>query len=276
MSARITIGSAEHRSLFCRFFMESHLAYEPREIDWPVLGDEDMMRLTRLPFWNEAVETEHLTSKTVQAAADLAGHAQIREAIALQGYEESRHARLLAELTRFYGIEIDPPAPLPAKRNVDWDFLYVGYGECFDSFFAFGLFELAKKSGFLSREIMEVFEPVLQEEARHILFFVNWLAYRQSNLPWWRRIDRRLRRGVIIALQIWSRIKTAWSMSKRADGENFTLSGHRDVIESLSLRQFLSVCLEENEKRFAAYDPRLLRPRLVPNAVRFVRWFLPK
>lgn len=269
-------GSAEHRQLLARFFVESHLIYVPEQIAWPTLDEMTRARLAGLPFWQEAVSTENITSYTVAAAVALESDADVRAAIALQGMEEQRHAQLLACLTTHYGIPVAPPAPY-RSHDIEHDFLFCGFGECFDSFFAFGLFALAREGGLFDSRLVELFEPVIQEEARHILFFVNWVQYRRTQLPWWRRPAFRLRCGWIILKQIASRIGTARNLGKGAssEGENFTLSAHQNLSLDVSVRQLLDLCLAENDRRLEQYDARLARPRLVPTVARLVRRLLP-
>ena len=288
-AAAIEIGSVAHRELLARFFMDSYVEFVPEQVQWPPLSEESKNRLVSLPFWQEAVATENVTSNTVAAAAALEADPGLREAIALQGFEEGRHARLLQALTTHYDISIDHPPPYE-PRDLEHDFLFAGFGECFDSFFAFGLFALARESGFFAPELVAVFEPVVQEEARHILFFVNWVKYRRSQLPWWRRPGFSLRCGWIILKQVWSRVKTARTLGggddtaadKAApamggdDGDNFTLSAHQDLGEDVTLHKLLGLCLRENAARLAPYDARLLRPRLVPALARFMYRVLPK
>jgi hypothetical protein len=273
---RLQSGSAEHRQLLARFFVDSHLTYVPEQVAWPALDESARARLAALPFWQEAVATENITSHTVTAAAALEPDADVRAAIALQGMEERRHAQLLACLTAHYGIPVSAPAPY-RSQDIEHDFLFCGFGECFDSFFAFGLFALAREGGLFDPRLVELFEPVIQEEARHILFFVNWVQYRRTQLPWWRRPMFRLRCGWIILKQIASRVRTARSLGNGAgtEGENFTLSAHQNLSLEMSVRQLLTLCLSENDRRLAQYDPRLARPRLVPTVARFVRRLLP-
>jgi hypothetical protein len=277
--ASIEVGSPEHRQILGRFFLDSYVEYVPESIRWPHLSGEDLARLTGLPFWQEAVSTENVTSSTVAAAAAIESDPLLRQAIELQGFEEERHARLLTALTQNYRIKIDQPPPFEPTSLED-DFLFAGFGECFDSFFAFGLFALASESGFFAKDLISIFEPVIQEEARHILFFVNWVKYRRSQLPLWRRPLFRLRCAWIILKQVWSRAKTARSMggSNAADtpqsSENFTMSAHQDLGD-ITLHTLLALCIKENDRRMAPYDRRLLRPRLVPTIARLLYRILP-
>jgi len=264
--------------------MDSYVDYVPEQVQWPPLSAQSRTRLVSLPFWQEAVSTENVTSNTVAAAAALEADPGLRKAIELQGFEEGRHARLLQALTTHYDIPIDHP-PRYEPHDLEHDFLFAGFGECFDSFFAFGLFALARESGFFEARLIEVFEPVVQEEARHILFFVNWVKYRRSQLPWWRRPAFSLRCGWIILKQVWSRVKTARTLGAApaagpatgsVEGENFTLSAHQDLGVDVTLHKLLGLCLRENAMRLGHYDPRLLRPRLVPALARFMYRVLPK
>ena len=271
----IQVGSQEHRQILARFFLDSHVDFVPESIVWPQLAEQSRARLTALPFWQEAVATENITSNTVAAAARLEPDPEIRKAIEMQGFEENRHARLLVALTSHYRIKVEMP-PRFEPQSLENDFLFAGFGECFDSFFAFGLFALAKKSGFFGPELIAIFEPVVQEEARHILFFVNWVKYRRSQLPWWKRPAFRLRCAWIILKQVASRIKTARTMGGASDSsDNFTMSAHQEVGESVTLHSLLEMCLSENDRRMGQYDARLLRPRLVPVLAKFTYRVLP-
>ncbi|HEY3784093.1 MAG TPA: hypothetical protein VGL55_02305 [Steroidobacteraceae bacterium] len=266
-----TVGSAQHREAFARFFLDSHVEYEPAAAPWPPLTAASLARLVSLPFWQDALSTENVTSSAVTAAAALEPDPLLRRAIALQGFEERRHAHLLLELTAHYGIPVHPPERFE-PRSLERDFLRAGFGECFDSFFAFGLFALARDSGYFVPELVLVFEPVIQEEARHILFFVNWIECRRARLPWWWRPAFRLRCTLTILSQVAARARMARRMGGRSEpgNDNFTLTGHRDLRVNVRFTGLLQLCQSENERRLGRYDRRLLRPRLVPRAVKTV------
>lgn len=121
----------------------------------------------------------------------------------------------------------------------------------------------------------------MQEEARHILFFVNWVRARRAQLPRWKRPAFRIRCAWIILRQIASRVRTARTLGDGANGgqsssENFTLTAHQEVGASVTVHQLLEKCLTEHDRRLAPYDPRLCRPRLVPGIARMLYRLLPE
>jgi hypothetical protein len=280
-SGSLRPGSDEHKIAFCRMLLDTHNPYKPAVIDWPPLDPEARARLVSLPIWDIAVQTEGKASTRVMSYAETLADPLLREAVMLNGFEESRHKLVLANMVGAYGIRLAPEPEYLRPRHPRWAFLITGLSECIDSFFAFGLFAVARQSRFFPPELVETFEPVMQEEARHILFFINWLAWYRRNLEWWRRPF------------FWGVIALAWirlvreriglargvgaSRDEAPQDNNFTLTGSKQVSGiDISPAALFDLCLAENNRRMAIYDSRLLRPQVVPRLVRLVRRFMRK
>jgi hypothetical protein len=153
--------------------------------------------------------------------------------------------------------------------------MVTGFSECIDSFFAFGLFETARRSGLFPQELVDTFEPVMQEECRHILLFANWVAWQRRHLNPIKRVIFEARVAAVWVFLGLERI----NMSKGLDGgnprstkpqdNNFTVTGSKAVTDiDLSLPELMQLCLDENDRRFSGYDERLLRPTTMPAMVR--------
>jgi hypothetical protein len=265
------LGSEAHKQAFCRTLLDTHDPYRPAVIPWPSLEEDALARLTGLPIWNIAVQVEGRAARAVQSYAEMIEDPLLREAVVMDGQEEARHKEVLSKMVAFYGITLDPEPPYPAPRDPEWAWLCTGYSECIDSFFAFGLFDFARRSGFFPPELIETFEPVIQEECRHILFFVNWLAWHRRQLNPLARIWFNLRCLMVYLTRIKGRIDTA----KQVEGnKNFTATASKTVATNLKVGDLMRVCLAENDRRMARYDSRLARPRFVPILVRIALKFI--
>src|SRR5689334_24704958 len=220
----IRMGSEEHKRLFCKTLLDTFNPYRPAVIDWPKLDADATARITSLPIWDIAVQTENRASLNVCTYAEGISDPLLRKAIELNGFEERRHRYVLSNLVQAYGITLAPEPDYPRPKDPEWAFLVTGYSECIDSFFAFGLFEVARRSGYFPPELVDTFEPVMQEEARHILFFVNWVAWHRRNLAWWRRPAFAVKVVAAWIFLVWERIGIAWDMEAEQDN-NFTVTG---------------------------------------------------
>jgi hypothetical protein len=273
----VSIGSDAHKRLFCRMLLETHNPYKPAVIAWPQLKQETLRRLTSLPIWDIAVQTEGRAAVRVRSFAQRVSDPLLRQALEMGALEEARHKQVLSRLVETYGIHVAPePVYLPPE-DPEWAWLVTGYSECVDSFFAFGLFELARRSGYFPPELVETFEPVIQEEGRHILFFVNWAAWYRRKLPWWHRPRFFFKTCAVWLYLIWERVGIARGVDTDggAQNANFAVSGSSSVGVEATPRELIGLCLSENERRMAGYDRRLLRPVTVPRLARWLRHLLP-
>ena len=262
-------------------FRETFNPYRPSVIEWPRLNHEARQRITSLPIWDIAVQTEGKARLHMANYASCIADTDMRSAIALNAWEENRHKTVLANLVSSYGIPLANEPPYEQPRNAQRAYMRTGYSECIDSFFAFGLFAMASRSGLFPPELVATFEPVMQDECRHILLFANWVAWQRATLPWWRRVLFELRVAAVWVQLGWERIGLARSIdgdgNETYQDNNFTVTGTKSVTATeFSVRDLMRVCLEENERRFSGYDSRLKRPSTMPGLVRLLVRFLRK
>ena len=270
----VRLGSDAHKDLFCRTLLDTFNPYKPAVIDWPELDASARDRLVSLPIWDIAVQTEGRARLNVATYAATAPDPLLRKAIELNAFEEGRHKHVLSNLVAAYGIALAPEPEYVVRGDPEWAFMVTGYSECIDSFFAFGLFESAKRSGFFPEALVDTFEPVIQEEARHILFFVNWAAWHRRTMPLWRRPFFELKVLAVWLFLIWERIGIARNVGSGVQDNNFTVTGAKSVGDDINVAQLIDLCLTENERRMGLYDRRLLRPFAVPALAAFARRFM--
>ena len=216
------------------------------------------------------MQTEGRTRLRILSYSRIVQDDTLRDALELMGFEEGRHKDVLSHLVAAYGIALKPEPAYVEPRDAEWAFMVTGYSECIDSFFAFGLFEVAPRSGYFPPALVQTFEPVIQEEARHILFFVNWIAWHKANMPLWRRPWFFLKTLAVWSFLIRERMGLARDVSGGASNVNFTVSGSAAVAAGeLDTAALTQICLAENDRRLIGYDSRLLRPTTVPRLTRF-------
>ena len=258
------IGSHEHRDTFCRHFIETYTDYEPNTLPWPELDDAALQRLRAVPFWEEVFYTERRAGAIVSAFTETVTDPVLHEALALQGEEETRHAKMIRVMIDRYGLDA-PERPMEdINQNIDRRFKDFGFGECLDSFVGFGLFKIASQAEFLPKEILKIFETLMYEETRHIVFFINWMAYTEAQRGWFARTMLPL---TSLHYYIRAIVRMA-GLAKRGkelnDGKNFAATQVSVFLDGFNFRKFVEDCYSENSRRMGAFDPELLRPSFLP------------
>jgi hypothetical protein len=260
---KIKAGSEAHKELFCRQFIETHQLYDPQTLPWPDLDEASLARLRGVPFWQEVYHTERRAGAIVEAFTPQVTDPVVREAVALQGVEEARHARLIRVLIDRYGLDAteQPMESFPA--DLETAFIDFGFGECLDAFLGFGAFKTARQSAFLPEAMFDIFDVLMFEETRHIVFFINYMAWREK------------RRGYIAPVRA---LKSAWFYGRAArrlmgmvqrgqapnDGRDFAVTQANMFLDGFSFRTFVEDCYRENARRMSVFDPDLMQPRLLP------------
>ena len=260
----IKVGSEIHKEQFCRQFLETHELYDRAVLPWPDLDETQLERLRSVPFWQEVYHTERRAGAIVAAFTPMVEDPLVREAVALQGVEEARHAQLLRVMIDRYRLDATEQPLETLPPNLETAFIDFGFGECMDSLLGFGAFKTARQSEFLPEGLFEIFDVLMHEGTRHIVFFINYMAWREVR----RGRGASPLRALTSAWYYGRALSRLLGMVRRGkdtnDGKDFAITEANMFLEGFSFRQFVEDCYRENGRRMSAFDPNLLQPRLLP------------
>ena len=176
----MTHGSEAHKTLFCQTFIDTHRSFEPETLPWPKLDASTIDRLRSIPFWAVALAAEQNAGKWFRVSR---GPSRTRWSARPWPCRASRRRATPGSWTScssHYEIPVEHQ-PGNAWKLDRRSFIDFGYEECIDSFFGFGIFGLARQIQLFIPELTDIFEVILIEEARHVTFFVNWIAYERAH-----------------------------------------------------------------------------------------------
>jgi hypothetical protein len=258
------IGSQEHRDAFCTHFTQTYIEYDPTTLPWPVLEPAGLKRLQSVPFWEEVFYTERRAGAIVAAFTETVSDPVLKAALALQGEEETRHANLIRVMIDKYNLNA-PERPMEdLGPDIETRFKDFGFGECLDSFLGFGLFKIAWQAEFLPRELMQIFATLMYEETRHIVFFINWMAYTEARRGWLARTVSPLTSLHYYLRAVHRMMGLARRGKQMNDGQNFAATQVSVFLDGFNFRRFLEDCYAENSRRMSVFEPELLRPSFLP------------
>ena len=138
-------------------------------------------------------------------------------------------------------------------------------------FSVFGFIEISKSSNDYPLELIEVMEPIIKEEARHIMFIHNWLLYKRHCRGFPISLIHSITTLLAFASAGWSRLM---DLKKMGGNSSFTIKATDIEKSSMSPKEFINLCYQENKKRLEEFDPRLYRPKLIPRLMNQVQFFL--
>jgi len=150
------------------------------------------------------------------------------------------------------------------STDIETAFKDFGFGECMDSFLGFGAFKIARQSEFLPESMFKIFDVLMYEETRHIVFFINWMAYQQAQRGLFARATLPL-----VSLRYYVRafkrmIGTARRGAEKNGGREFATVQASVFLDGFTFRGFLEDCYGENRRRMSEFDPEMLTPSFLP------------
>jgi hypothetical protein len=191
----------------------------------------------------------------------------VKGAITLYGKEQQRHGSVLEAFMQQYDTPVPALTPLPVPPKPDLAFIDLGYNAALDTFLDCGLFAILRQYQSLPLALLQTWDTILAEEARHLSLFVNGLAYQNTKQ---KAAFSQLFRGLPV---LWRRRNSLLTLlgafGEKEDPEDYPAA--QRWLGALSAEQFLDLCLAEHQRRMQILPANLIQPQFSPALAKFTK-----
>ncbi|HEY9828897.1 MAG TPA: hypothetical protein V6D19_26055 [Stenomitos sp.] len=216
-------------------------------------------------FWTRVSSSQSEIGLIASAYAQTLQDPLLRENMALYGKEHQRLAAVVGTLVETYGFNCPGQKAASLPTNLEQALIEAGYSDCIDVFLGFGLWELAKQAQLLPHELEQQFETYLAEKSRHLVFFVNWLAFRNVK-------TRKYAEGFRGVQAVWQRRGALLDWMKVfGEKEDSDALPTRRWLEEWTSEAFLTACLSAHRQFMQPFSTNLLKPQVAPILAALVR-----
>ena len=118
------------------------------------------------------------------------------------------------------------------------------------------MFKIARRSGFLPEPLFDIFDLLMREETRHIVFFINWMAWHQAASGRGARWLRGATAAHYYGRAVGRLLGTVRRGRQKGDGKEFSATQAGVFMDGFSFRDFVEECCAEHARRMEGFDRR--------------------
>lgn len=268
--ASFQVGSYQHKKIFCQLLTESS---DSTSLNVPPLDALTQKRLGELQIWPVLYGQLQRSHAVAQLFSQSVKGTLLQEAIAHLAQDKKAIAQAIRTLCQENQLSDSGFNDAEISTAGDSDFKAISHQDNMGLFWLSGLYELAIQEQYLQADVLNLFDQLLTIQARHSLFFINWLAFESQ--------VKQKPEFELLGLRSFFSMKGMWV-------ETFTKLNRSDYDDTLPINptesdyflgkwnysDFVLACASNYQGRFMGSDVRLVQPKALLQAAKLVRSLL--
>lgn len=242
-------------------------------LTFPALDELTQKRLAELQFWPSIYGQLHRASVIAQSLSQSAQGSLLQGAITQLAQDNLAIAAAVKTFCQERHLTDSNFTKTSVSSPSKSDFKAICHQNNMGLLWMSGLYELAIQEDYLQADILAILDQILMLQARHILFFLNWLAF-ESHVKQKPEYELKGLLSFLPLKGLWFETFKKLNRSEYDDTLPIDPDESDYFLGKYGYSDFVQACESNYLARFTGYDERLVQPRTLLQAAKSVRTLL--